>query len=210
MNSNYNNDIYSNDEYSNDEYNISYKPLDNDWITEFEKVDKDYKSFYNEDLEYLKVNIIYINLNNEIEKIKRETFFIKDNRVSRELLIGILKNNSFHCEKRYSLLSILKYNIDLTPTEIKDYLLSKDTIPFLSIVKNIDDIPFNKTINMFQDINDLFILFYEKNENNKSYAHIIKKKHINSTPQTKKVYIHSINQAKNIKAKHRYTYRKMT
>ena len=30
------------------------------------------------------------------------------------------------------------------------------------VIKNIDTIPLNKTIEMFQDLNDILILFYEK------------------------------------------------
>ena len=41
--------------------------FDTDWINEFEKVDKDYTSFYLEDLNYVKITIIYVNNNNELE-----------------------------------------------------------------------------------------------------------------------------------------------
>ena len=51
--------------------------FDTDWINEFEKVDKDYASFYLEDLNYVKVTIVYVNNNNELEKIKEEKLFLQ-------------------------------------------------------------------------------------------------------------------------------------
>jgi hypothetical protein len=32
------------------------------------------------------------------------------------------------------------------------------------VVKNIDAIPLNKSINMFHDLNTLFVIFYEKEQ----------------------------------------------
>jgi hypothetical protein len=49
-------------------------------------------------------------------------------------------------------------------------------------IKNIDAITFDKTINMFQDLNDLIFIFFEKNN--------VSKTHSNSTNNvTKKVYL---------------------
>jgi len=150
------------------------KKLDINWIEEFEKVDKDYESFYKEDLLYVKIIIIYINNNNEIDKLKEEKVLIKNNIISREAIIGILKKNHIKDDKKYTIMSMLKYNIDLEPIDIRNFLLDEtyeETIDigmennnddsFLSIVKNVDEINWNKTISMFQDLNNLFIIFYE-------------------------------------------------
>ena len=66
----------------------------------------------------------------------------------------------------YSLLSVIKYNITLNPEEITPFLKTKFfdyyNEDFFTTLKNIDTIYFEKTINMFQDLNTLFIIFYEK------------------------------------------------
>jgi hypothetical protein len=47
---------------------------------------------------------------------------------------------------------------------------------FLTSIKNIDTIYFDKTIHMFQDLNDLFIIFYEKTKEKQNENHSITKK----------------------------------
>ena len=159
--------------------------LDNKWITDFETIDELYKDFYKENNYYVNVHYVYTNTNNEIVKIKQEvTYMSKPNYVLRDELIGFIKRNSNDNNKRYSLLSILKINIDLNPSEIKDFLMEDYSDhyknKFCTIVKNIDTIIFEKTINMLQDLNDLYIIFYEKSNTNNS---------ITSNNITKKVYL---------------------
>jgi hypothetical protein len=181
-----------------------YKPLDNDWINEFEKIDKDYCIFYNEDLQFLKIHSVYINTENIIEQVKEEKIIFKDktNAISRDNLLGILKNNSFNGGKRYFVLSILKYNIDIQSIEIKDYVKSREKSNFLSVIKNIDTISYKETINMFQDLNDLIILFYEKSPEEQKNTWL-QRSHSSIGALTKKVYIKSNHAAK--KRKHRFT-----
>lgn len=164
---------------------IIYNNLDDEWIYEFDKTDKLYEDFYKDDLYYVNLRVIYINRDNEIDKIKHESLLLtKKNYISYEEIIGILKKNSIDNERRYSLLSILKYNIILEPDEIKNYLMNKDNYDYLSVIKNIDAIKFEKSINMFHDLNDVILIFYEKSKE-------FKKPDPNRL--TKKIYIHSLN-----------------
>lgn len=161
--------------------------LNDDWIHCFDKTDELYKDFYKDDIYYVDVTILYVNRNNEIEKIKNSPFLMsKPNCISREEVIEILKKYSLEDDRKYFLLSILKYNITLEPDEIKDYL--KDcTYHYLNIVKNIDAIYFEKTIHMFQDLNDITFIFYEKSN---------ELKEIDPKTCTKRIYFHSINSKK--------------
>ena len=159
--------------------------LDDEWINEFEKTDKLYKEFYKDDLYYINLRVIYVNRENEIDKIKQESYLLIDkNIISHKEIIEILKKNSTDNEKKYSLLSILRYNIILEPDDVKNFLLNKNNPQFLSVIKNIDTIVFDKSINMFQDLNDLIFLFYEKSSE-------LKKPDANNN--TKKIYLHSLN-----------------
>jgi len=167
-------------EFENKEQTSVY--LNDDWITNFEKTDKLYEDFYKDDLYYTNIHYIYINRSNEIEKIKQESFlFSVKNKITREELLGILKNNSIDNERRYTLLSILKYIITLEPEDIKNFLCDSESYNFLNLTKNIDAIYFEKTINMFQDLNDLILIFYEKTNEIK-----------NENNATKKVFLRSL------------------
>jgi hypothetical protein len=150
--------------------------------------------FYKEDLHYVMIHSIYINTNNEIYKILEEKCFFKElNSLSRDQLLQIIKKNSIQQSKKYSLLSILKYNIDLEPNDITSYM--KNPTPFLYLIKNIDNIVFNKTISIFHDLNDLFILFFEKSET--ELANMREKQ--NNYNSTKKIYIMSNKHKKTIR-----------
>jgi len=163
---------------------LDYDRLDDDWINNFENTDKLYKDFYKDDLYYVNLRVIYINRENEIEKLKQESFLMsKPNNITREEILEILKKNSIDNDKRYSLLSILKYNIVLEPDEVKLYLNNGNGEEYLSIIKNIDGVVFNKSINMFHDLNDLILIFYEKSLE-------LKKPNANNT--TKKIYLRSL------------------
>ena len=48
--------------------------------------------------------------------------------------------------------------------EIKNYLIGKNDNNYLSIIKNIDEITFDKSISMLHDLNDLIFIFYEKSK----------------------------------------------
>jgi hypothetical protein len=161
--------------------------LNDDWINNFEKTDKLYQDFYKDDLYYINLQLIYVNRYSEIEKIKQESFLMTTpNFISREEILQILKKNSDANERRYKLLTILKYNITLDADDIKNFLKSNNNDVFLTVVKNIDAITFEKTINMLQDLNDLIFIFYEKSDELKkpNPNTITKKVHLN--PNTKK------------------------
>ena len=159
--------------------------LDDNWIIDFENKDKLYQDFYKDDIYFTNINFIYVNQENEIEKIISENFIMSTpNYITREEIIRILKKKSLNCEnnKKYTLLSLLKYNISLNLEDVTTFLKVKSySDDFLISIKNIDTIKFDKTINMFQDLNDLFFIFYEKSD----------KKEIKNI--TKRVYFKSKN-----------------
>ena len=170
--------------------------LNDEWINNFEKTDKLYQDFYKDNLYYVNLKFIYVNRENEIDKIKQESFLMSSpNYISREEIIQILKESSIDNAKRYSLLSILKYNITLDADDIKKFLLfENEERNYLNIIKNIDAIPFDKTISMFQDINDLILVFYEKSNELKK---------IDPNNVTKKIYLRSNTNKKTIKKRYK-------
>jgi len=152
--------------------------LDDDWLTKFTETDKLYQEFYKDDVYYTDIHFVYINPKNEIVKINKESFLLNNkNYIMREELVGLIKRNSIVDSTRYSVMSILKYNITLDPTNIKSFVFNQED-NYLTPIKNIDTIKFDQTIHMFNDLNDLLIILYEKAV-------------INTNNLTRKVYLHA-------------------
>ena len=174
---------------------VEYNNLDDEWINNFNKIDKLYKDFYKDDLYYVNLKIIYVNRENEIDKIKYESFLMtQKNIIVREEIIEILKKHSTDNDRKYKLLSLLRYNINLEPDEVKNYLKNGDIRQYLSVIKNIDTITFEKSINMFHDLNDLILIFYEKSTE-------MKNKDPNNC--TKKIYLRHLGNKKTIKKQYK-------
>jgi hypothetical protein len=174
--------------------------LDNKWITNFEKEDELYQDFYIDDNYFVHLHFIYIHKNMEIEKIREETFFMKTpNIISREEIIGLLKKNAFQNKQKYSIFSLLKFNIHLKPQDIPFFLQNSsntNTEDFLKPIKHIDTVTFEKTISMFQDLNTLYFIYVEnrnmdvntkKNLTKKIYLHFLKENQTNKVNKVNKV-----------------------
>jgi hypothetical protein len=145
--------------------------LDDSWINDFEIKDKPYNDFYKDNIFSININIIYIDKDNNIVKVNEENFLMQTpNIISREELLGIIKKNTVIDNNKYSLFSILRYNITLNPEDIDLFLNSSNfeyyNKFFLTSLKHIDTIVFDKSIITFQDLNTLFVIFYEKDKMN--------------------------------------------
>ena len=142
--------------------------LDSSWIEDFEVNDKLYEKYYLDDLYSLKVISIYLDICMNIVNVKEERFFLKKmNFLSKEELIGLLKKNGCYQTKTYKIQSILKYNLTLQPTEIQPFLQDRDHDPdidnkYLQPIQHIEDTSLSPSISMFQDLNDIYFLFAEK------------------------------------------------
>ena len=146
------------------------------WLLEFEKTDKNFKSFYLSDVTSIHITCIYVNKSNEIESRTscKNISFLHPNVLSREEMIYLLKKNSFLNGIRYKLSSILKYNIDIIPSDLLTNTINFQS--FLHVIENIDSMYWKKTIKMFGDMNELLFVFRENVG-------------INKHATTKKVYV---------------------
>ena len=106
-------------------------------------------------------------------------------------LLFLLKNNKKYNNKQHKLISILQYNIDLSPQELSLYLKNEENFNFLSIKSNLTDLKWDDTINLFKDMNSLHIIYYEESKSKKG--------------NTKKIYIRN-----NAKLKRRKSRKKLT
>jgi len=148
---------------------------DSTWMDILEKEEKDYKSFYKENVDIVKIFYTYVDSNNNIYNVKKDNLLIENNIIKRNELIYILKKNSKNNNKNHKLISVLQYNIDLEPEDVLNYLKFKEKYNFLTIVSKINDVLWNDTISIFKNLNSLHIVYYE--EPNKKSSN------------TKKIYI---------------------
>jgi hypothetical protein len=157
-----------NNELNDDTYEYDIDELDTSWIINFDKVDNEYKQYYCVDIEFINFQFIYINEDNEIEKLKVEKILLKDTgKIQKEELISIIKHNQIHNSIKYHLLSILLFNITIEPINLKSFLKSKDNTignNFLTNICNIDTLKFDKSVSMFHELNSIIVLLKKKHK----------------------------------------------
>jgi len=194
------------DDNNIDENNIKEKNIKEKNIKEKNnKLNFDlYKDFYYQPCYFCAIKLIYINNCNEIIEVKNTKFNCKNpNIISRDELLGLIKFNSYFNNKRYYLLSLLKYNFFIKNSDIntfiKSYYFRQFSNDYFQIIKSIDDIRFSNTIYMFHNLNELIIVFYEKtinidnNINNNIHSNINNNIHSNNNKNNNKINNNNIN-----------------
>ena len=175
--------------------NLDIEDLDLDWTNELEKLiktEKSYDKFYKEDITQININIFYINKQNEIFKTKKELIHF----LLREEIVGLIKRNNIFDNKKYSLLSLLVCIINIEPQNIYSFLKSKHPNigqPFLQSITNIDTIKLDKSISIFNDLNEVIILFHEDQIKYTDYKKGSSTRTINNNNNnvTKRIFIHN-------------------
>ena len=154
---------------------MSNDDLDDDWLQKLEEEEEEYDIFYKDIIDIIKINYIYINETKNIYHIKKESIDLDDNTLNKEHLIYLLKKNKDFNNISHKIISILQYNIDIKAEEINLFMKNTDNFNFLTVNENINDIKWEDTINLFKDMNTLYIIYYKP-------PYKVKK-------QTKKIYI---------------------
>ena len=113
---------------------MSDDELDDSWITDIENEEKTYNDFYKEENEAVEIVFVYINKENKIYYVRKENILLVGKKLDKIQLIFLLKKNKIYNETKHKLISILQYNIDLSPEELGLYL--KNNERFLFDLKN--------------------------------------------------------------------------
>jgi hypothetical protein len=138
--------------------------IDNSWVAAYKASEENYNEFYNEKVTSIKVFSLYIDTTNTVVNMKQELCpLTMESTVSREQLIALIQAKQLTSHGiKYKLFSIVRYNIDLLPDEIPDFIkdsLNANTKRFLIPETYIRDIHFTDTISIFHDLNALYIIF---------------------------------------------------
>ena len=144
--------------------------FDSEWIKDYEEKENEYKKFYKEEVNIIDAIFIYINHNNEIYNVKNFKEYIANSQINYERIIEIIKNYQNNMDIKHKLMGLLNYKIDIDPENIKQLFNYNINPGTLYSIKNINNINFDKTINLLQDLNSLIFIFKVKNtdKNNKN------------------------------------------
>jgi hypothetical protein len=144
--------------------------FDSEWIKDYEEKENEYKKFYKEEVNIIDAIFIYINHNNEIYNVKNFKEYIANSQINYERIIEIIKNYQNNMDIKHKLMGLLNYKIDIEPENIKQLFNYNINPGTLYSIKNINNINFDKTINLLQDLNSLVFIFKVKNtdKNNKN------------------------------------------
>ena len=164
--------------------------LDTEWIKDFEEKENDYKKFYKEEVNIIDLIFIYINDDNEIYNVKNFKEYIANSQINYERIIEIIKNYQNNMDIKHKLIGLLNYKLDIDVENIKQLLNYNINPGTLYSIKNINNINFDRTINLLQDLNSLIFIFKVKNRD---------KNNINAT--TKRITLRH----KQKKTKRKYT-----
>jgi len=156
--------------------------IDTSWINEFEEEDESYSIFYKEKVEDIVACFIYINNTNTISFISKTPLKISDGILKKDDLVVLLKDKIRHEEKKYTPTSILRWNLDIAPEDINNYVKDNTTYDFFTKINEINDISFADTIPFFCNENILYFIMHEdcsalKNRTKKIYINKEKLKH---------------------------------
>jgi hypothetical protein len=173
--------------------------INNKWLKEIKDTEKDYNDFYKEKPTSIKIYYLYVNKDNEVNFCKTETHLldttnVKNATLNKDTLIAIIKKNSFSNNINYKLLSLLKFNLDIDPEDVISLAIHKmDGSEYLSSESVLRDIVFNDTVCIFQDINSLFLVYYEKVQPQPQKT------------QTRKIYLNTITNTNTNTKKNKHT-----
>ena len=136
--------------------------LDTTFIDEFEKNDKLYNDFYKDKIEQINLYILYVDNNNDLFHIKKDTAILNNSKLEKNDLKNLIRGYINYQDKKYRLISLLKWNITIEPEEISDYLRNEKDFDFIKSIRSISSIEFEDSINLFHNLNSLYLVFHER------------------------------------------------
>jgi hypothetical protein len=158
--------------------------LDTSWIQQFKAEEYNYNDFYKEPITSILFYVLYIK-DKELIHLDSNRCLLENGTLTRERIIALIKQYEIR-EIKYKLTALLRYNIDLNPEEIHDFMNEENVSDrFMTAEKYLNTIHYNDSIHMFQDLNALYFI-YEAT----SAAHVNQTKkitwHNNKTKRNKK------------------------
>jgi len=151
------------DNDSASEYESEDEHLDTHWLATFKAEECNYAAFYPEPIKSITLYLLYIDRAKEITAIDtHECVLDETSTLKHHALITLIKQYQSRASISYKLNSLLRYNVDLEPEEIADFVSETvSTNRFLTSEKYLTDIHFKASIPMFQELNSLYFIYNE-------------------------------------------------
>jgi hypothetical protein len=171
--------------------------LDTSWLHNFKKVEAVYDAYYKEPVTSIQIFFLYVNRANELIDVDKKHCLLDEvSNLKQERIIELIKESQWRDEVKYKLNSLLRFNMDLNPEEISDFVYEPvEHDRFLSTEKYLKDIHYNPSIPIFHELNALYVLFLE--EHTQTHVKINQTKRIKMTVKHKK----TMRNKKNLKIK---------
>lgn len=188
------------DDMDIDEIDEIDEDIDDIEIDKIKQAEQVYNDFYKEPVASIAIYLLYVSKTNELQHLQSSRCLLAEKGLlKREIIISFIKRYQHKYAIKYKLLSLLRYNIDLEPTEINDFL-EEDIVfndsRFITSEKYLNDVTYKDTINMFQDLNALYFIFYEEPVNS---AHQLTRRVILTNAATHKTRRNICKNKKNLK-----------
>jgi hypothetical protein len=121
------------------------------------------KKFKMKRLKDINIYLTYINSENEIEIISRKKLYIenKQNTITRNQLVDTIKNSQRRNNIHYKLISVMVYNINVTPETLSEYIEKPEDFVSLFALSRIDSFELQSTISMLKEFNAMYFFFSE-------------------------------------------------
>lgn len=158
--------------------------IEDEWINKIYEEERELDKYYKNDIFFVCLNCVYVDIYKNILKIKKENVKVNNNLLSKKDVLNIIKKNKKLCNKEFKIFSICKYNFNIDIEDINKYNTDNtDNEEFFQSFKSIKDIYWQKTIPMFERLNCLYLFFIEKSNNQ------TKKNKIKKSNKTRKIKI---------------------
>jgi len=158
-------------------------------------------------LNNIKTYITYINSDNEIEIINQKKIYLNndDNIVTRHQLIEVIKNSQKKNKVKYKLISIMVYNIHVTPESLPNYIENPNDFISLYTLNRIDSFELKPTLRLLKKYNGIYFFFFECPEQavEPDHTSLLSKQELitngfikNKNNTTKRIHIRSLQKQK--------------
>ena len=211
-------------QYETESHQESDQESDQDSVQEYEKEpikvpEIDYSKMFKEVnvLNNIKTYITYINSDNEIEIINQKKIYLNndDNIVTRNQLIEVIKNSQKKHNIKYKLISIMVYNIHVTPESLPSYIENPNDFISLYTLNRIESFELQPTLRLLKKYNGIYFFFFECPEQSYDAKTPLSSQEVpnngnnsfikNKNNNTKRIHIHSSQKEK--KQNHKKTKR---
>ena len=190
---------------NNENKNDDTETIDESWVNQFKEEEEAYDDFYKEKVDNITLFFLYVNKEKELESISKEPYLLEEEEglITKDQLVTLIKKRQENQEKqfndnnntkKYKLISLYRYNPCLDSEDVNSFIERNDdenenknnnknnNNNFFFPERYLNDIVFNDTITIFQDLNSLFFIYYEKEvrtENNNNNNNNTTRKIIN-------------------------------